>query len=412
MRLLVLAPLACLLLISAGCSAARPERNTEPALPSAVRTDLHLHFSMEWAARPLFKGRTGDGRGLAGTPNTRLRNQIDADALHDAGVRLAMASLWPPFRVRPNVDAHGESVRQLALLERFVDRNPGLALATSSEQARALMAHGYVTVIPALEGGEGIRTVDDVDTLYAAGARMVTLVHFGANALGGAAYGQLPPGVPDQTRRSDEGLTELGRAVVERMMEVGMLIDLAHASDKLMDDVLALTEARGVPVLYSHTGARALKDGERNLSDEMAVRIAQGGGLLGVTAFDHYVAEVPKDAQLDPHAPDTCDDVVAHWRHLAALVGAQNVTLGSDFNGFITRPDAGGRCAEGLRHVGDLPALFSALVAAGIPAESIDSGGERLLKLWAQVEGAANPVVQAQAARRTVPEVKPLDGPL
>jgi membrane dipeptidase len=408
----VLRLLPLVLLPLSGCSAARPERTAPPEPPTVVRADLHLHFNMEDAAKPVFKGRTGDGAGLAASPGVILRNQVDIDTLHDAGVRLAVGTIWPPFRLRPNVDLRGESLRQLHLLRRFSERSPGMVLAGDSASARALVSRGYLTIIPALEGGEGLRTPQDVDLVYAAGARSVTLVHFGANAIGGAAYRQLPTGFFDPAGRSDVGLLPAGRAIVERLMELGMIIDLAHASDRTMQDVLALTEARGVPVIYSHTGARALHDSERNLGDALAVRIARGGGLIGLTVFHHYVKDVPGEAALPAHAHGTCDDVIAHWLHLAKQVGPEHLALGSDFNGFVKRPAAGGRCPQGLRHVGELPTLFGALVAAGFPAEALDQSGQRLLALWEAVEAAADPVARARAARLPLPEVTPLESPL
>ncbi len=367
---------------------------------------------MDGAAKPVFRGRSGDGAGLAGGPDIILRNQIDGEALHRSGVRFAVASLWPPFRLRPNVDVLGESVRQLRGLDRFVQTTPGFAVARDPEAARGLIARGYLTVLPAVEGGEGIRTVEEVDVLWAAGARLVTLVHFGDNAIGGAAYGQVPPGLFDETKRTERGLTDTGRAVVERMMALGMIIDLAHASDRTMADVLALTEKRGVPVVYSHAGARALRDSERNLGDELAKRIVAGGGIIGVTAFEHYLENVPEGARLPEHAHGTCDDQVAHWLHFAKLVGPEHVTLGSDFNGFVKRTAAGGKCPDGLRHVGDLGAFYAALESAGISREAIDGGGERLLTLWDRVESAADPQARARASQVAVPEYRLLESPL
>ena len=103
----------------------------------------------------------------------------------------------------------------------------------------------------------------------------------------------------------------------------------------------------GVPVINSHAGARAYLPMERNLSDALAARIAAQGGIVGQTLFRRFVAEVPDTARWHGAEAGTCDDVVAHWLHFAAVAGAQNVMLGSDFNGFITRSHPGGSCRLG-----------------------------------------------------------------
>lgn len=368
---------------------------------------------MDRAARPLFHGRSGDGW-LADGPGVILRNQVDVDALVEGDVRLVLGTVWPPFRLRPTRDERDEALAQLRDLQAFARTVRGFALAKDANHAEALLRSGYVTVVPTVEGAEGVRRPEDVDLYFAAGARVITLVHFISNDIGGAAHGQLTRHVgASLEQRSDEGLTPVGRAIVDRMIALGIVIDLAHASDRLMEDVLTLTEAAGVPVLYSHAGARAFTQMERNLPDELAVRIARSGGIIGVTLFDSFLEGVPESAWLPDHQPGTCDDVLAHWLHFAQTVGPQNVMLGSDFNGFVRRPAAGGRCPDGLRHTGDLAVLFAALAQAGVPEASLDGGGKRFLDLWAKVEARADAAARAQALRGRAPATTPLrDTPL
>jgi membrane dipeptidase len=211
-----------------------------------------------------------------------------------------------------------------------------------------------------------------------------------------------------------EGLSALGKAVVQRMIELGIVIDVSHASDKSLEDVLAITEPLGVPILVSHTGARALLNTERNLSDALAKRIAQSGGLIAVSAFAKQL-ETPPEYFISPqHQPGTCDDLVAHWKHLADVVGFDGVVFGSDMNGFIVRPQAGGLCANGIRNMGDLPQVWAALKQRGISEQSLSSMGERLLKLIEAVEHQANPSEQQRALRDSAGVLRPrsaLDSP-
>ncbi len=278
-------------------------------------------------------------------------------------------------------------------------------MVSSAAQARKVLAQGQIAILPAVEGCEGVLEVDDVDRLWMAGARALTLMHFKNTALGGAAIGQTARNLLNikTDALEPEGLTELGKQAVTRMMDLGIVIDLAHASDALSRDVLDLAEARGVPVVNSHSASRAYLVSERSIPDDLAVRIAKGGGLVGVVINDKMSTAVPEAAQWPGFVPQSCDEVVAHWLHLASLVGPESLVLGSDFNGFITRHGVGGSCPKGLRNAGDLPDLWAALEAHGIPHAALDGMGEKFLALVEKVESKSNPAVKATARRvRTV----------
>ncbi len=394
-------PLVVLLL---SCAGARPVTQPSPSKVAApaFAVDAHLHLTMSHAAVPLFKGEPGSGL-LSDSPGTRLVNQVEAGQLSGAGVKLVLGALWPPMELRPGRSSLDETVHQLEELERFTSRRPDFALARSAKEARQALARGQIAVVPQVEGGEGFRSVEDVDRAWVAGARCVTLVHFVDTQLGGAAKGQLTRNLLRLSLdgKNELGLTELGKAVVTRMMDLGIVVDLAHASDRTSDDVLALAEARGVPVLVSHAGARALQDMERNVPDALARRVVEGGGLLGVTLFTAQ-AEVGETGALPSHQRGTCDDIVAHWKHFASVVPSTSLVLGSDFNGFIVRPNAGGLCPHGVRNSGDLPELWAALVESGIPQASLDGMGEAFLRLLEQVDAKASPEVRAQARRASL----------
>ncbi|MCY1077646.1 dipeptidase [Archangium lansingense] len=395
--------LCSLLLVgSLGCAVLRPlpEETTPAVAPEVLRADLHVHVNMRAALGPLFQGEPGEGV-LAGSHTASLVNQVDAAALRRAGVRLIVATVWPPPATRPGRSALGEALHQLAELESFAQRNPDFVLAHSAAEARRKLADGQLVLIPAVEGGEGIRRIEDVDLLYAAGARSITLVHFFDNPLADAADDQFGALVGGLTNGRDGGLTALGVDAVRRMIQLGILIDVAHASDQTISEVLALAGPAGVPLLYSHTGAGW---GEtRCLSTPLAQRIGAGGGLIGIGLFRSPFQQVPLAERWEGFQPGTCDDDVAHWLHYAREVSPEAVMLGSDFSSVIFRARPGSACAQGLRHTGDLPALFAALEAHGIPRDNLDSSGERLLRLLETVEGRADPSVLQSARKLSVP---------
>ena len=187
-----------------------------------------------------------------------------------------------------------------------------------------------VAAILATEGLQPIEgKLENVDTLYNAGFRITGLTHFFDNEVGGSAHG-LEKG----------GLTPLGRLVIKRLEAKSMLIDLAHASRPLIDDVLGMATR---PLLVSHTGVEGTCKGTRNLSDKHLQAIAATGGVIGIGYWDAAVCATSVEA------------IVNAIRYTVDLIGVQHVALGSDFNGTIHAPfDVTGlaQLTEGLLKAG------------------------------------------------------------
>ena len=162
-------------------------------------------------------------------------------------------------------------------------------------------------------GVEGMQILEgeleNVDAMYDAGIRMMAPVHFFDNELGGSAHGV-----------SKAGLTDFGKSVIKKMEEKQMIIDLAHSSPKLIDDVLAMSTR---PIIVSHTGVKGTCDNVRNLSDKHLLGIAATGGLIGMAFFEPAVCGT--DAQATAMA----------IRYAVDLIGIDHVALGSDFDGAI-----------------------------------------------------------------------------
>ena len=380
-----------LVLFSINCALPMAAQLPAPQPPLTLGVDTHLHLIMGTSARPLVRGEPGIGW-VTASNSTRLMNQIESKYLFASGTRLALASVWVPPPARVTRDELSETVHQIQALHRFSIKRTEFAAVHSVAEARAALAQGRLAMVPTLEGGEGIHEVEDVDRLYAAGLRAITIVHFVDNAIGGAAGNQMGDNLLGlkASGLSEHGLTELGRAAVQRMFELGMIVDLAHASDKTAEEVLELAEARGVPVINSHSGARALSDRERNITDALALRVANTGGVVGVPMNVQQVRHVPLADRFEGFVDGSCDDIIAHWLHLAKVIGPDALVLGSDFNGFIVRSPAGGSCPHGIRNTGDMPDFFAALQSHGVPREALDGMGERLLKAWEVLEAKSD----------------------
>jgi membrane dipeptidase len=394
--------------VSIGRNAGKAEAGAaEPV--TGGRADLHVHLVMH-AALPHFQGDV-DGPILATSPDQFWVNQLTTDGLRRSGISLVIAACWPPFALRPGRTAMDETLGQAAALAAFLRTHPGFAAARTVDGARRLMARDLIAVLPHVEGAEAVQSVADVDVLYAAGFRVIGLVHFTDNALADAHDGQFGSILAPILNGRDGGLTPLGRQAVRRMIQLGMLIDLGHTSARTREDVLAITESSGVPVMYSHEGADWYAP--RTLGEEHARRIAAGGGLIGVGVYRHdALMPLPASDRLSPHALTTCDDAVAMWRVYERLVGASAMALGSDLNSAILRPRPGGRCPNGIRHAGDLPALFDALAKEGVSAAAWNGTAEKVLRVLERVEAVADPAERARALRTPVRERGHFDAPL
>jgi microsomal dipeptidase-like Zn-dependent dipeptidase len=164
-----------------------------------------------------------------------------------------------------------------------------------------------------IEGAQALEgNLDNIDVLFDAGFRMMSPSHFFDTDIGGSAHGV-----------EKGGLTEKGKEMVSRMEARHMIVDLAHASEKTIDDVVAIATK---PVFVSHSGVKGTCDNQRNLSDEQLKGIAGTGGVIGIGYWDTAVCG--KDAKAIARA----------IRYTANLVGADHVGLGSDFDGAVVEP--------------------------------------------------------------------------
>lgn len=194
-------------------------------------------------------------------------------------------------------------------------------------------------VIGGLLGIEGAHAlegkIENLEKAYAAGVRLIGPMHFFDNELGGSAHGI-----------SGEGLTEFGKAVVRRMNELNMIIDLAHASPKMIEEVLELSTK---PVMVSHTGIKAVLNSPRNLSDDQIRKIAAKDGIIGIAFFDMV------------QGPDELQGIVASMKRVKNLVGVEHIALGSDYDGSVSVPF----------DITGLPLIVEALLEEGFTHDEI-----------------------------------------
>ncbi|MFN2628307.1 MAG: dipeptidase [Gaiellaceae bacterium] len=222
------------------------------------------------------------------------------------GVGLQVCPLYAEVDEGPE-RALADALAQTTAFRRALDECPAVAAVRSRADLDGL--EGRLGLMLSLEGCEPLGANPElIEVFWELGVRMVSLTWNRRNAF---ADGAAEP--------AHGGLSHLGRELVGRLVELGALIDLAHASERTFDDVL--DAAPGAPVLVSHAGCRAIVDTQRNLSDSQLRAVAARDGVFCVMALPLVV---------DPEHP-TIDRVVDHVDHAVEVMGVEHVGLGADF---------------------------------------------------------------------------------
>ena len=169
---------------------------------------------------------------------------------------------------------------------------------------------GKIGIILGLQNSEHFRTADDVDRFYELGQRVSLLTYNSRNLIGNGS-----------TERHDEGISDFGISIIERMNKVMMAVDVAHCGDRTTLEAFAISKA---PVLITHANCRALNSEQpRCRTDEAIRKMAEKGGVMGITGVRNFVSA---------KEPTTIENVLDHYDHVAKLVGVEHVGVGSDID--------------------------------------------------------------------------------
>lgn len=286
-------------------------------------------------------------------------------------------------------DAIKATLEQIDVTKRLIAQYPrDLMLATSSADVEQAVGQRRIASLMGMEGGHSIGgSLAVLRQFYSLGVRYMTLTHSRHTTWADSA--SQPP--------EHDGLTQFGRDVVREMNRLGMLVDLSHVNDKTALDAL---EVSRVPVIFSHSGARAVNAHERNVPDLVLDRLKENGGIVMVIALTAYVSEDVRQweaakagekarlQELFPAAPAEVDAGLARWEsdhpaplatvaqvadhidHIASRIGIDHIGIGGDYDGMPGGP-------VGMEDVSDYPALFTELARRGYANDDLEKIASR-----------------------------------
>ncbi len=330
---------------------------------------------------------------------------VDIPRMREGGMNAIFFSIWIDGRTLgapaiqkalDQIDAVHENVRM---------HSQDLAFARTADDVRRIHGQGKIAVLIGVEGGHMIGNDLRMVRVFAdLGVRYMTLSHFYNDEWADSST----------DKPAHNGLTDFGKDVVREMNRQGMLVDISHVSDKTFYDALGVSAA---PLIASHSSCRALCQHPRDMSDEMIKALAAKGGVIqinyersfidqaynvayeksagGVVASDDAIGKLCGDdsecvgresAKLTrrlteegklPHV--SWERIVDHIDHVAKLVGADHVGLGSDFDG-ADMPD-------GMEDCSKLPKITEALLRKGYSDDDVrEILGGNTLRVMAEAE--------------------------
>ena len=226
-------------------------------------------------------------------------------------------------------------------------------------------------IVPVIENGYAIgKELALLDEFAARGIRYMTLTHNGHNEIADAAIALPTLGDPEALYG---GLSDFGQAVIARMNELGVLIDISHASKATMLQAAARSRT---PVVATHSCMKTLCDHKRNLDDEQLDALAATGGLAQITIVSNFLRPKARAADL------TVEDIVDHVDYAVKRMGVDHVGIGTDFDG--------GGGVRGFMNASQTPNLTAALAKRGYGREEIAKiWGGNFLRLMRKAEAVA-----------------------
>ena len=334
-----------------------------------------------------------------------LTKEIDGDFDYSKSKRGGLDAPFMSIYIPPEFQKSG-GAKKLAdslinLVVKITNSFPTkFALANNPSDIKDNFSKGLISLPMGIENGAAIeKKLENIDYFFERGIRYITLTHGKDNAICDSSYDSI---------KTWNGLSPFGRKVISKMNSVGMMIDISHVTDEAFYQVIEISRA---PVIASHSSPRKFTPGfERNMSDDMIIKLAESNGLILINFGSSFVNELSnkKFDQIDRKVENwkiknkindikkinkfknriieeekpfaTIEDVINAIDHVVKLVGIDHVGFGSDFDGL------GNTLPYNLKNVSDYPNIILGLLKKNYSEEDIEKiCYKNLFRTWNEI---------------------------
>ncbi|MDP6339389.1 MAG: dipeptidase [Candidatus Marinimicrobia bacterium] len=324
----------------------------------------------------------------------------------EGGLDAPFMSIYVPSSYQETGGAKEKADSLINLVHRIADDHPDkFEVAFSVADVNRIFADGKIALPMGMENGAPILDdLNNVQYFHDRGIRYITLTHAKDNLICDSSY---------DTTNTWDGLSPFGRKVVKEMNRVGIMVDISHVTDNVINQVLDMTD---VPVIASHSSCRHFTPGfERNMGDEEIKRLKENGGVIQINFGSSFVTKESQEKEeqnrqiimayakenslnrgddklksywekVSKENPIYADitDVVNHIDRVVELTGIDHVGIGSDYDG------VGDSLPYGLKDVSSYPNLIFHLLKRGYSEEDIEKiCYKNVWRVWSTVEKAA-----------------------
>jgi membrane dipeptidase len=324
----------------------------------------------------------------------------------EGGLDAPFMSIYVPSSYQETGGAKEKADSLIDLVSRIADDHPDkFEVATSVADVNRIFGDGKIALPMGMENGAPILDdLSNVQYFYDRGIRYITLTHGKDNLICDSSY---------DTTNTWGGLSPFGREVVKEMNRVGIMVDISHVTDDVINQVMDMTD---VPVIASHSSCRHFTPGfERNMGDAEIVRLKENGGVIQINFGSSFVTQESQEKEnqnrerimayakenglkrgdeklksywekVSKENPIYADiaDVINHFDRVVALAGIDHVGIGSDYDG------VGDSLPYGLKDVASYPNLIFHLLKRGYSEEDIEKiCYKNIWRVWSTVEKTA-----------------------
>jgi len=324
----------------------------------------------------------------------------------EGGLDAPFMSIYVPSSYQETGGAKEKADSLIDLVHQIANDHPDkFEVAYSVADVNRIFSNGKIALPMGMENGAPILDdLSNVQYFYDRGIRYITLTHGKDNLICDSSY---------DTTKTWGGLSPFGRKVVKEMNRVGIMVDILHVTDEVINQVMDMTD---VPVIASHSSCRHFTPGwERNMGDEEIKRLKENGGVIQINYGSSFITQASLEKgeenrerimayakennlkrgdevltafakKINAKNPVYADisDVVDHFDRVVALAGIDHVGIGSDYDG------VGDSLPYGLKDVASYPNLIFHLLKRGYSEEDIEKiCYKNIWRVWSAVEKAA-----------------------